>query len=255
MGDLWNSVAGYVITGVLGLIGGSLLMRLRGRIRALPYTVWHNQIGASTEGVLGKIEVRWAGQVLDRLFTTRVELINESHHDFTDLTLRIIAGPNTLLHTQHCEITNSTLAVAYSPNFRAFLPESIDAELSAEQVGRLLTSREYVLPIFNRQQRATFLFLSTVTNNATGPVVFLELLEAGATAVYRPSGKRIMGVPERYAVVVGLATVAVAYAGIVWAALPLWLSALVAVLAGVFCRFIGAAVFRLPVELLRLVGR
>ncbi|MFY1869127.1 hypothetical protein ACOTEK_26405 [Achromobacter xylosoxidans] len=255
MTDLLNSVAGYVVTGILGLIGGSLLMRLRGRIKALPYTVWHNQIGASTEGVLGTIEVRWAGQVLDRLFTSKIELINESYHDFTGLKVRINAGPHTLLHTQHCEISNSSLVIAYSPELQALLPRTPEETLTQEQYRHLLASREYVIPIFNRGQRATFLFLSTVLDNAPGPLVSLELVEAGATAVYRTSVKRIFGVPEKPATLLGLASVAVIYAGLVWVSPPVWAAGLLALLAGVFCRFLGAVVCRLPVDFLRLIGR
>ncbi|RIJ04063.1 hypothetical protein DXK93_10910 [Achromobacter sp. K91] len=147
------------------------------------------------------------------------------------------------------------MAVTYSPELLALLPHDPDTRLTTEQYQHLLVSREYVLPIFNRGQRATFLFLSTVVNEAPGPIVLLEIVEAGVAAIFRQGGKRIFGVAEKPATITGLVAAVAIYAGVVWIAPPVWAAALCALLAGLACRPVGAIVYRLPFEFMRLIGR
>jgi hypothetical protein len=255
MGQLWNDIAGYVITAVLGLIGGSAISRLRARIRVLPYTVFNGQIGQSSEGTFGNIEVLWGGVRHDRLFSSTLELINDSSYDYSNLIVKIIAGPNTKLHTQHCAIKGSSIEVVPSDAFKAQVPIVPDQLLSDEQYALIVRYREYLLPVFNRKQSAAFTFLTTVENGAPWPTVFLEVVHPGTRAVYRVPGPRVLGVSVKAAAIVGTVALIGIFGALMWIQPPLWAAMFVAMAAGAFAQFIGAVACRAWRELLWLIGR
>ena len=78
-------------------IGGFLLSQLTTKIanrRALfTYSVHHSRVGISTDDVIfGSVRVTYNGNPVSNLFSSTVELVNQSMRDFENITVRLHTG-------------------------------------------------------------------------------------------------------------------------------------------------------------------
>lgn len=233
---LVSAIGGGILTGIVAF--------LRNRIQLLEYTVTHDRVGvAGDDSVFGSVRVTWQGHEVTNLFISVVTLENRTQQDFVNLKFKAFTS-DTLLLTQFTELPGTSFILSHTPEYEQAMLVAPGHQPTEAQMNRYRHEREYLAPVLNRKQKAVIRFLTTVTNPANGPAVWLDLLHPGLRVQYKPSVPQIHGVAVRTALSVGLIACAliVALSGI-FMANP-WGIALICMISGLFAQSIGAFLYR-----------
>jgi hypothetical protein len=204
----WNSVLEllrqYIVPGGLGTVVGGLLAHFiesyRGRVKELEYNVAHSPLGTSVEDVIhGSIQVLWQGQTVKNLYNSIITLMNQTSQDYKDLVVAIYSQDATFILSDRVEVSNSTFLPQLRKEFIDRITTTpVGGELSEPQKFFFYHRREYTIPVLNRGESAVFRYLTTVPTNVP-PAIFMESLEKGVKAVFRPVEAMALGVPYRFA--------------------------------------------------------
>lgn len=248
--DLSEIINSKIALTTISALGGALLQSLftmwRSRIREIPYTVSHERIGVTTSDPLfGEVVVTWNNQTAENLFTSQLTLTNDTSHDFENLKVKLYTGNETLLLTERTEIVNTSQIVQWDPEFRDLLKIPSDqSEPTAQQFEIYRHTREYLIQIFNRGESAVFRYMTTSVNGATAPAIWLDIRRAGFKSKYVEHTAHVHGVPQKFAIWLGLtATLLIVVTTAIFVSAS-WLIALISGIAGLFAQSIGAALFR-----------
>lgn len=234
-----------VVSAVVGGMVGGLLAVLRNRVKTLEYTARHDRLAfAVNDARFGAVQVTWNGVNVVNLFSSRVEVENQSAKDLSGLRFKVYTGNETLLLSERPEMPGTAHALAYTPEYTASLTVAPGAEPTEQQRQMFLHSREYVVPVLNRGQRVIFTYLTSVPGGNQGPSVWVDLLHQGVRIQYRQLGPQVHGAPVRAAILVGLLACVVT---LVLASLYIsepWAAGLVCLVVGLIAQSIGAILYR-----------
>ena len=168
------------VSAVLGALFWNYVAWSRGRVRVLDYTVTHDRVGVSAaDTALGDIAVTWGGTPVANLFLTTVTLENNTSSNLTALRFKTWTGNDTFLLSEHREVVGSTFHPNYTPEYAASLATPTGEAPTSEQQQIYWHNREYHLPVFNRNQRAIFRYLTTAAQNTDGPWVWADMQHRG----------------------------------------------------------------------------
>ena len=186
------------VFGALSAIGGIALTVLTQQIankRALfTYFVRHSRVGVSADdAVFGSVRVTWNDNVVANLYSSTVELINQSLKDFEKVVVSIYTSDTTLL-TEKAEIVGTTHIVSWTDAYVNQLrvpPGQQPTQMQRDTHG---SRRDYLIPTMNRGQVVRFHFLNTAkTQNQ--PTIWLDVLHKGVRHQFRVPQNNILGVP------------------------------------------------------------
>lgn len=223
---------------------GALILYLRNRVRRLEYVVHHERIASSSiDPIFGSIQTTWQGNPISNLYTSRVELTNNTSRDFSEVIFKVYTGDIILL-TERTEIIGTPRIVEWSPAFKQQMYVQPGGTPTQQQFDVYNRSREYKLPVFNRGQKIAMTYLTAIPPSASGPSVWVDIDHKGIKVEYIPPGPRIHGVPQKVAIGFGLAISAVTF--IIFGAYSpdSWLTAFACIFVGLFAQSIGALVYR-----------
>lgn len=217
----------------------------RQKTKVLPYSVTHAPVGITTnDEVFGNVEVTWQGKVRHNLFLSTATLSNSTLTDFSKLTVTISGGNGTILLTGATRVHGVTRSIPYSEAFEKALVVSNGDTPTASQQTLYNSRREYELPVFNRNEKVEFTYLTTVTADRSGPILFLDASFPGLRTKLTTPSLELFGVPVRAAaltgtfvcllcllIITGVSNVSAVHTG-------------VALGAGLIASFIGVAVLK-----------
>src|SRR5438270_9168810 len=91
----------WLLAGASG-VGGALLSFLSQKFLAkrglFTYSVFHSRIGVSADdAVFGSVKVTWNGNAVANLYSSTVDLRNESLKDFDNVVVRVFSNDTFLL--------------------------------------------------------------------------------------------------------------------------------------------------------------
>ncbi|WPH18240.1 hypothetical protein [Variovorax paradoxus] len=245
IGQLLDSKALFGIAGtVLGALGIRVFSLMRSRIKTLEYTVTHNQVAVSEKGPLGDIEVRLYGAPAKRVWLSRLDLTNNTGTDFGKLEFRVFTSKDCDLWGGRAELSGTSKRLEHTPAFNNLLVAQEDGGYTAAQQEIFLHSREYVVPVLNRGQAASFFYLTTVSDDVVGPSIWAELLHPGVKLEYRNLVPVVHGVPLKIAKSLGLFAAVVVFGLASYFLAEPWTAALLCLFAGLMVQPLGALVYR-----------
>ena len=246
--DLSQLVESKALLSALSAIGGGLIGNLiavlRSRVKTLEYTVHHDRVGFSADDqVFGAIRVTWQNHDVTNLFSSRVTLENQTGKDFTNINVKVYTG-ETLLLVERTEIPGTTYILKWTDDFQKQLHVLPGEVASPQQFNTYNHSREYIIPVLNRGQRAVMTYLTTVPSGGQGPAVWLDMLHEGVKVQHRLVVPQVHGVPIRLAISVGLVVCVAVLAAVSVVLTEPWAAATVSMVFGLFAQSIGAFVYR-----------
>jgi len=229
--------------GIAAALGSMLLTILtqqvlnrRGRLR---YFVWHNRIGVSADdAIFGSVRVTWNGTVVANLYSSIIELVNESMKDFENVIVRVFTN-DTVLLTERTEIVGTTQILRWANEFSDRLRVAPGQQPTPEQLGLYGGQRDYVIPTMNRGQVVRFTFLNAPRTERS-PTIWLDVLHRGLKLEFRVAHNQILGVPQPTAALVGCIIAVLVIGIIIYSIHSVWLAATVAMIYGLFAQIPGA---------------
>lgn len=201
--DLLNNKTLVTASAIAGAVITKLVDFYKHRVKVLEYSVTHTPVAfAADDAVFGSIQVTWQGNPVQSLYVSRVELVNDTGSDLSDLKIVAYTGTTFLLN-QHTGLIGSPYIVDFADDYAQKIKIAAGETPTAEQQRLYNTRREYKIPVLNRHQRIALTYLTT-TPPGEQPAVFLDTSHAGLALRYRPTGPSILGVPLKLAIVTGL---------------------------------------------------
>lgn len=237
----------FLISGI-SILGGALIGNFiavyRSRIKVLEYTVTHDRIGLSADdAIFGNVRVTWQGHEVTNLYSSVVTVLNGTTVDYTNLKLKVYTG-STLLLTERTEISGTTHILKWAPEYAALLQIPAGRVPTDQQLNTHRHSREYLVPVLNRGQRAVMHFLTTVPSQNEKPGIWVDLLHPGAQIEFRLLTQQIHGVPVRLALPLGLLASLAVLLGVSFLLTEVWAAALISLVIGLIAQSIGAWIYR-----------
>ena len=230
------SVAGGVL---LTLLTEQILSK-RGRFT---YLVRHFRVGVSADdAVFGSVRVTWNGNPVANLYSSTVELVNESMKDFENVVVSAFTN-DTILLTERTEMVGTASIVNWTDGFRKQLKVAPGQTPSPEQSDLHSRRRDYLVPVMNRGQVIRFHFLNA-SRTENQPSIWLNIIHKGVKLKFRVPQNQIFGVAQSRATLVGAILGFVLVGFIVTFVDSIWIAALSSLIYGFIAQVPGAWVVR-----------
>ena len=225
---------------ISGVVITLLTQRILGKRGLLTYFVRHSRVGVSADdAIFGTVRVTWNGNMIANLYSSTLELRNESLKDYDNVVVRVFTS-DTVLLTERTEVLGTPRILEWSADFSQRLAMQPGAQPTAAQHDLYGRQREYLIPTLNRGQVVRLTFLNAASSDRQ-PSVWLDILHKGVKVKFRVAHEEFLGTPRPAAALVGAAlgvpflAVVIALVNIVWIAAALsFLYGLLVVVPGAF---------------------
>ena len=206
-----------------GLIG-SFLTTYRNKLTTLKYKVIHERVAlANDNSVFPKVSITCQDKEVLNLFICSILLKNTGTKDFSDLTVKFHTEPSTELLTKQVIL------------------EGIKESLSSiDELGK-----EFLLPVFNREQTLYAQFLTTVTNQIELPKISVETLHKGLKLEHEPNYENVFGIPIKKLIPLVLV---ISFITVILSSLfipNIWIACGLCMIIALYAQYIAASIWRL----------
>ena len=237
-----------LIVALLSLVVGVIITLLRQRIlkkRGLfTYFVLHYRVGVSADdATFGTVRATWNNLPVDNLYSSSVELRNESLKDYENVIVMVFTN-DTVLLTERAEIVGSARILEWTKDFAHRVAVPLGDESTDTQRWIHGHEREYLIPTMNRGQLVRFTYLNA-TSTPQQPTIWLDILHKGVKTKVRVAQPEFLGVPQFSAARAGSILGFVIVALIVATMETLWLAAVLSFLCGLLALLPGAVSIKL----------
>lgn len=242
-----------LISGVLGVTLTLITQRILGKRGLFTYFVRHTQVGVSSDDrIFGTVRVTWNDNPVGNLYSSTVELRNDSLKDYDNVTVRVFTNDTKLL-TERTEIVGTTHNLSWTDEFSERLAVRTGTIPTSDQQSLVAAQRDYVIPTMNRGQVVRLSFLNAASSDKQ-PSLWLDILHKGVKLKFRVPPKEFLGIPQPAAVVVGAAIGCIFLGLVIWLVNTVWIAALLCLLYGLLVMLPGALAIKLWSKFRDLLG-
>jgi hypothetical protein len=178
-----------IVTSLFGLLIGIMVEKFKNRIRLITYTIRTQKITPPlSENLGGQLKITLNSRVITTLRVTTIEIENQNNIDLENvfISFSLFNGGIFQGNEGYLSKTFSWLAWAplYSDSFGEIvnefskLPVNPDTQLRdipndlQKRIDYINANREYLIPIFNRKEKAVFNFLVEDPNNTQESLIY-----------------------------------------------------------------------------------
>lgn len=165
-----------IITSLFGLLVGVLVERFKNRLRTIEYSISGQKIiPPLSKNLGGQLSIKLNDLEINTLKVATVEVENTNSIDLENIIIKFALGNNSYFQGNEAFIQNNYSPLfwtqSYSENFNHILDEFNKCETNPENGNKIipdelqpridfvLENREYLIPVFNRKDKAIFNFL------------------------------------------------------------------------------------------------
>jgi hypothetical protein len=230
-------------SGIAGAVLAVLTQRVLSKRGLLTYTVVHSRVGVSADdAIFGSVKVTWNGNPVANLYTSTIELHNESLRDYDGVVIRVFTSDTSLL-TERAEIVGTAQVLSWTPEFSSKLNVVPGQNATEAQLNLVYGGRDYIVPTMNRGQVIRMTFLNAAKGSNT-PTIWLDILHKGAKLEFRVPPQQFMGVPQPAAVLVGMLVGIAVLALVARFINVIWVAGAISMIYGVLVVIPGAVLLR-----------
>lgn len=236
-----NKMLLAAISGLSGVVLTLITQKVLGKRGLFTYFVSHNRVGVSADdAVFGTVRVTWNGNEVPHLYSSTVELRNESLADYQNVVVRVFSNDTRLLSAR-ADLMGTTRILEWSEEFSHRLAVEPGTQPSPGQMTLYGRQREYAVPTMNRGQVVRLTFLNAPDGEAQ-PTIWLDIVHPGVKIRFRVPQQQVLGTPQPVAALIGAALgvpfllVVVALTDVAWvAAIVCLLYGVCVVVPGAYC--------------------
>lgn len=254
---LKNENLTFILGGLGGILGGIISgwfsHRVLNKRGVFSYYVNHSRVGVSAmDSVFGNVSVTWNNQPMQHLFFSNLELKNESLNDYENVVIQTYTDDTTLL-SESTQVIGSPDILTWTEKFNNLMRVESDQNPTEYQIKKFNSSREYLIPVFNRGQVIRITYLnSAATNNL--PSIWLSAAVKGVKVKFQIPTEQIFGVPQPLAAFSGVVIGLLVVIPIVLFVSNPWLIAFLAITFGFIAQLPGALCIKLIRKIREVVG-
>ena len=252
-----NRYLGVLIGSVLGSVLTLVVQYIRNKRGLFTYFVRHERVGLSADdAVFGTVRVTWNGNPVANLYSSTIELRNESLQDYEDVVVAVYTSGTTTLLTESSQIVNTIQFLKWTTEYETRQAVPPGGQPTEEQWSLHGRRREYRIATMNRGQVVRLVYLNSATAE-TGPTLWLDILHKGVRLKYRAAyvaQTELLGVPAPAASCAGLVLGIGFFAAVTWSIDILWVGAGLCLAFGFMAPMPGALLIRLWRWLRNVIG-
>ena len=228
-----------IISGLVGIFFYWVAQRILRKRGVFGYFVTHNKVGtSSTDPVFGNINVTWNDRPVGHLFSSTIELKNESLNDYENVVITAYTN-DTFLLSEFTNIVDTPNILKWSENYGNQLYVEPGQEPTEHQFKLCASQREYLIPVFNRGQVVRISYLNE-SNSDAAPSIWLSATVKGVVLKFKVPQNQILGVPQPQAALAGAVFGFIGLVPLVLLVSNSWLAAMVALIYGFIAQLPGA---------------
>jgi hypothetical protein len=165
-----------IVTSIFGLIIGVLIEKFKNRYRTITYTVFSQKVKPSlSENLGGHLRISLGDREIDTLKVVTIEIDNRSSIDIENVSIKFMLSKNTWFQGNEGFLNKNFSWLYWTPNYNTYYQKVLDdnnaAEINQEtglkiipdelqhRIDYVLSYRDYLIPVFNRREKAIFNFL------------------------------------------------------------------------------------------------
>ena len=233
-----------VASGIGGMLLTILVQQILNKRGLLTYFVRHSRVGMSADdAIFGSVRVAWNNQPVPNLFSSTMELVNQSTRDYENISVRVFTN-DTVLLTERTEVVGSILPLSWTEEFARQLHVDAGQQPTQAQVERHSRQRHYLVPILNRGQVVRFHFLNAAPT-PNQPSLWMDILHRGVKLRFHVPPNEILGVAQPIAAVFGIVLGFVFVGVLITYMQTVWIAALSSLTFGLFAQVPGAYAFKI----------
>ena len=164
------------------------------------------------------------------LYSSTIELRNESLRDYQDVIVNVYTN-DTILLTESSHMVGTIQPLKWTEVYADKLVVDAGGQATAEQWALYGKRREYRIPTMNRGQVVRLVYLNAASTDK-GPSLWLDIVHKGVRLKFRPPQPEVMGVPAPVAGFVGLGIGVAVLGTVTWLVDTLWVGATVCLAIG-----------------------
>ncbi len=242
-----------LLSAILGGVITLVTQRILKKRSLLTYFVQHSRVGVSADdSIFGIVRVTWNDNVVANLYSSTLELRNESLKDFDNIIARVFTN-NTILLTERTEILGTTRSLKWTTDFSQQLKIQAGGQPTTAQRNLYERRREYLIPTLNRGDAVRLTFLNAASSDQP-PAVWLDILHKGIKVKFRVAHDEFLGTPRPSAALAGTALGVPFLAVVITFVSSVWMAATLSFLYGVIVVVPGALSIKLWRWLRQLIG-
>lgn len=233
-----------IASSLCGIVLAVVTQQILNKRGLFTYFVHHNRVGVSADdAIFGSVRVTWNAQPVANLYSSTVDLINQSVKDYENVIVRAFTN-DTILLTEKTEIVGTTRILNWTGDYAQRLAVPAGQAPTDAQRDLYSRQREYLIPVMNRGQMVRFHYLNA-PRTQNQPTVWLDVLHKGVKVRFRVPQPQTLGVPQPTAALLGVAIGLILLGYIIAFVSTLWVAAVLALVYGFIAQVPGALVVRL----------
>ena len=229
---------------VVGAIITLLIQRILNKRGLFTYFVSHSRVGVSADdAIFGTVRATWNNLPIANLYSSSIELRNESLKDYGNVIVRVLTS-DTVLLSERADLVGTSRILEWTEGFEHRVAVPHGSEPTDAQRSLHASEREYLIPTLNRGQRVSLTYLNAARTEQQ-PSIWLDIVHKGVKTKFRVAQPEFLGVPQFSAALVGSVVGIVVVALIIATVETLWLAAVLSFLYGLFVLLPGTASIKL----------
>lgn len=195
-----------IVTSLFGLLIGLLVEKFKNRFLTVEYSIRSQKIIPPLSHNLGRqLSIKFNERIINTLKVTTVEIENKNSIDLENITVHFSLSQNSLFQGDEAFLFNNfnTLnwTTGYMKTFDEVLndynscniEENEDKKLSNELQNRInyvLSNRDYLIPVFNRKDKAIFNFLIEDPIDGTNGYIYPSIIHKSVNFVQKSDDEK-----------------------------------------------------------------
>ena len=160
-----------ILTSLFGLMIGIFVEKFKNRYRVIDYSIRSQKIiPPLSKNLGGNLSIKINEKEVKTLKITTIEIENKSSIDLENIIVTFSLSNDCYFQGNEAFLTKIFSSLYWTPNYNSFFSEVVEKFNSSEDkdnipidlqnsINYLLSNREYLIPVFNRKEKAIFNFL------------------------------------------------------------------------------------------------
>jgi uncharacterized integral membrane protein len=196
-----------IVTSLFGLLVGILIEKFKNRYRTIEYSIRSQKIKPPlSQSLGGSLSIKLNNREINTLKVATVEIENKNNIDFENIVVRFSIGPNSWFQSNEAYISKNYSplfwTLPYSNNYDQIVneynacevdPQNGDKIISNElqqRINFVLANRDYLIPVFNRKDKAVFNFLIEDPADGNEGYIFPSIVHKSINFIKKSDSKK-----------------------------------------------------------------
>jgi hypothetical protein len=196
-----------IVTSLFGVLVGVLIEKFKNRFRTLEYSIRSQKIiPPLSQNLGGQLSIKLNDRVANTLKVTTVEIENKNSIDLENIVVRFTLSHNSWFQGNEAFLAKNFNGLFWTPTYSDKFNEVVKDYNSCEtdpsnnqkivtnelqpRIDYVLSNRDYLIPVFNRKEKAVFNFLIEDPIDGTNGYIFPSIIHKSVNFIQKSDDEK-----------------------------------------------------------------